>query len=170
MGCGDWRTLRKAYNKDLKDGQFLYNKSHGTFFHLPIFFTLILQPFLLGIFYYLIFMILYARHYDSWFIYFLPHFWRPKSFLRSFFRKILTLYTFSIQEQFIIKSGLWWRTFKDSFLSRFKRLNNFFVASVWKSLHFCWQLHSPNYIRIGILWQPYMKHNHSIGHRCVVWD
>ena len=34
-------------------------------------------------------------------------FWRPKIFLISFFHKILTLSTVSIQERFIIKSGLW---------------------------------------------------------------
>ena len=32
-------------------------------------------------------------------------------FLRSFFHKILTLCTVSIQERFMIKSGLWWRAY-----------------------------------------------------------
>ena len=36
------------------------------------------------------------------FVYFLPHFWRPKSFLRVFFRKFLTLCTVSIQERAIM--------------------------------------------------------------------
>ena len=39
---------------------------------------------------------------------FYPIFEGQKHFLRSFFRKILTLCTVSIQEQFQIKSGLCW--------------------------------------------------------------
>ena len=41
----------------------------------------------------------YARHYNPRFVYFLPHFWRPKTFLRSCSRKFLTLCTVSIQER-----------------------------------------------------------------------
>ena len=47
-----------------------------------------------------------ACHYNLWFVYFLPHFWRPKTFLRTFICKILTLSMVSIQERFQIKSGL----------------------------------------------------------------
>ena len=54
----------------------------------------------------------YVRHYNPWFVYFLPHFERSKTFfLRSFFHKILTLCTVSVQERFIIKRGLWWRAY-----------------------------------------------------------
>ena len=42
---------------------------------------------------------------------FYPIFEGQKRFKELFFRKILTLSTVSIQEQFIIKSGLWWRAY-----------------------------------------------------------
>ena len=55
--------------------------------------------------------ITYARHYNPRFVYFLPTFWSPKTFLRGFFLKILALCMVSIQERFLIKSGLWWRVY-----------------------------------------------------------
>ena len=42
---------------------------------------------------------------------FYPIFESQKRFLRNFFRKILILCTIGIQEQFVIKSGLWWRAY-----------------------------------------------------------
>ena len=53
----------------------------------------------------------YARHYNPRFVYFLPHFGRPKRFLRSCFHKFLPLCMVSIQERFIIKSRLWWHAY-----------------------------------------------------------
>ena len=39
-------------------------------------------------------------------------FWSPKTFFQgAFFLKILTLCMVSIQEQFLIKGGLWWRAY-----------------------------------------------------------
>ena len=52
----------------------------------------------------------YARNYNPWFIYFLPTFLKSKNvFSRGFFLEILSLCMVSIQERFLIKSGLWWR-------------------------------------------------------------
>ena len=42
---------------------------------------------------------------------FTPYLKAENVFLRTFFRKILTLCTASIPDQFIIKSGLWWRVY-----------------------------------------------------------
>ena len=56
--------------------------------------------------------ILYARHYNPRFVYFLPTLWSPKTCSQGFFfLKILALFVVSIQEQFLIKSGLWWRAY-----------------------------------------------------------
>ena len=63
------------------------------------------------------FRIPYARHYNPRFVYFLPTFWSPKNvFSRGFFLKILDLCMVSIQERFLIKSGLWWRAYGIHFL------------------------------------------------------
>ena len=54
----------------------------------------------------------YTRHYNPWFVYFLPPFWSPKKFFQGvFFLKILALFMVSIQERFLIKSGLKWRSY-----------------------------------------------------------
>ena len=54
----------------------------------------------------------YMRHYNPRFVYFLPRLWRPfLCFQGGAFQKILSLYIFSIQERFLIKSGLWWRAY-----------------------------------------------------------
>ena len=60
--------------------------------------------------------VLYARHYNPRFIslvyiLFTPFLKAKNVFLRSFFHKILTLCTISIQERFQIKSGLQWRAY-----------------------------------------------------------
>ena len=46
----------------------------------------------------------YARHYNPRFVYFLHHFWKPETFFKELFCKILTLCTVSIQERFQIKT------------------------------------------------------------------
>ena len=52
--------------------------------------------------------VLYERHYNPRFVYFLPTFRRPfLLFSRRFFRKILSLCMVSIQELLLIKSVLW---------------------------------------------------------------
>ena len=48
----------------------------------------------------------YARHYKPRFVYFYPIFEGKKRFFKDFFRKFLTLCKVSIQERFLIKSGL----------------------------------------------------------------
>lgn len=51
-----------------------------------------------------------GHHYNLWLLY--THFLKTKKFiLRVFFCKILVLCTDSIQDLFIIKIGLWWRTY-----------------------------------------------------------
>ena len=56
----------------------------------------------------------YARHYNLWFVYFLLK--SKNVFSRGFFLKILALCMVSIQEQFLIKSGLQWRSYGRLFL------------------------------------------------------
>ena len=58
----------------------------------------------------------YVRHHNPRLVYyFKATFWKSKKFLRGFFRKILALCMVSIQERFIIKNGLWWRTYGSYF-------------------------------------------------------
>ena len=52
----------------------------------------------------LIFCIPYARRYNPWFE-------GQKRFFNEVFEKILHLFMLSIQELFVIKSGLWWRAY-----------------------------------------------------------
>ena len=52
------------------------------------------------------YQILYARHYNPRFVYFLPTFEVQKRFFKGIFLKILALCMVSIQERFLIKSGL----------------------------------------------------------------
>ena len=68
---------------------------------MRIFFLLSMWSNLISLFY-----IPYVRHYNPRFVYFKPTFWRSK----MFFQKILLLCMASIQERFVIKSGLSWRT------------------------------------------------------------
>ena len=60
----------------------------------------------------LCFQLTYTRHYNPRFVYFETTFWKSKTFFSwSFFQKILLLCKVSIQERFLIKSGLWWRSY-----------------------------------------------------------
>ena len=53
----------------------------------------------------------YKRHYNLRLVYFSPTFWSPKTFFQWTFFQILALCMVSIQEHFLIKSGLWWHAY-----------------------------------------------------------
>ena len=76
------------------------------------------------------FYIPYERHYKPRFVYFLPTFWSPKTFFQgAFCLKILTLCMVSIQERFLINSGLWWPAY--SILLYMTGTRNTWTTKTW---------------------------------------
>ena len=75
----------------------------------------------------------HKRHYDHRFVYLLPIFWRQfLCFQWVFFQKILSLYMVSILERFLIKSGLWWRSYGTHLWVKIKYdFIKILVPSVW---------------------------------------
>ena len=71
----------------------------------------ILQKSLLMIIFWLVYYLLYTKHYKLRFVYFYPLFEDHFFVFKEFFKKILSLHMPCIKEWFVIKSKLWWHTF-----------------------------------------------------------